>query len=91
MLLFKMLKNFYLRNLSASINVNMAFHEHFEEQNWKTPRLKTLRSLPCLHTNILKSYSLLLDYININFDHGNYKRIATRRKATENIPMYSVT
>ena len=61
--------------LSASNDISMIFQETVEERNSKFPHFKTLLSLTCLHTNALKFYSLLLNFINFTILYGNYKEI----------------
>ena len=64
-------------NLSASNDVSMIFLGTVEEQNSKFPHFKTSLSLTCLHTNALKFYSLLLNFVKITIQYGNYEEIPT--------------
>ena len=61
--------------LSASNDISMIFLGTVEERNSKFPHFKTLLSLTCLHTNALKFYSLLLNFINFTIYYENYKEI----------------
>ena len=64
-------------NLSASNDVRMIFQGTVEERNWKFPNFKTLLSLTCLHTNTLNFYSLLLIFVKITIQYGNYREISS--------------
>ena len=66
--------------LSASNDVRMIFQGNVEERNWKFPHFKILLSLTCLHTNALKFYSLLLNFINFTILYGNCKEIFSWRE-----------
>ena len=61
--------------LSASNEVSMMFQGTVEERNSKFPHFKTLLSLTCLHTNALKFYSLLINFINFISYCENYEEI----------------
>ena len=77
--------------LSASNNIGMIFQGTVEERNKKFPHFKTLLSLICLHTNALKFYSLLFNFVKITIQYGNYKEIPSWKETTENLRMHSVT
>ena len=66
--------------LSASNDIRMIFQGTVEERYWKFPHLKILLSLTCLHTNDLKFYSLLLNFINFTFQYGNYREFLSRKE-----------
>ena len=66
--------------LSASNDVRMIFQGTVEERNKKFPHFKTLLSLTCLHTNALKFHSLLLKFVKIIIQYGNYKEIPSWKK-----------
>ena len=59
--------------LSASNDISMIFQGAVEERNTKFPHFKTLLSLTCLHTNTLKFYSLLYNFIKLTIYYENYK------------------
>ena len=61
--------------LSASNDISMIFQGTVEERNPKFPHFKTLLSLTCLHTNTLKFYSLLFNFIKFTIYDGNYEEI----------------
>ena len=61
--------------LSASNDISMIFQVTVEERNSKFPHFKTLLSLTCLHSNTLKFYSLLLNFINFTIYYENNKEI----------------
>ena len=61
--------------LSASNDNSMIFQGTVEEWNKKIPHFKTLLSLTCLHTNALKFYLVILNFVKILFQYGNYKEI----------------
>ena len=62
-------------NLSASNEISMIFQGIVEERNSKIPHFKNLLSSTCLHTNALKFYSLLLNFVKITTQSRNYKEI----------------
>ena len=64
--------------LSASNDISMIFLGTFEERNSKFPHFKTLLSLTCIHTNALKFYSLLINFINFTIYYENYKEIPSQ-------------
>ena len=66
--------------LSASNNISMIFQETVEERNWKFPQFKILLSLTCLHSNTLKFYSLLLNFVKFTIQYGNYEEIPSRKE-----------
>ena len=67
-------------NLSASNNISIIFQGTVEQRNWKFPHFKILLSLTCVHSNTLKFYSLLLNFMNFTFQYGNYKDFPSRRE-----------
>ena len=64
-----------LMSLTASIEVNMIFEGFVEERNWKLPHSKTLLSLTCVHTNTIKFYSVLFNFIEFTIQYGNCNEI----------------
>ena len=66
-----------LMKLSASNDISMIFQGTVEERNSKFPHFKTLLSLTCLHTNTLKFYSLLFNFIKFTIYYGNYEKISS--------------
>ena len=68
-----------LMKLSASNDISMIFQGTVEERNSKFPHFKTLLSLTCLHTNTLKFYSLLFNFIKFIFYYENYEEIPSWR------------
>ena len=73
--------------LSASNDISMIFQGTVEERNSKFPHSKTLLSLTCLHTNTLKFYSLLFNFIKFTSYYGNYEKFPAEKKTTENLHM----
>ena len=63
--------------LSASNDISMIFQGTVEERNSKFPHFKTLLSLTCLHTNALKFYSVLLNFVTFTIQYGNYREISS--------------
>ena len=51
------------------------FKEPLRNETEKIPHFETLLSLTCLHTNTLKFYSLLLDFVKFTIKYGDYKEI----------------
>ena len=66
--------------LSASNDISMIFQGTVEERNSKFLHFKTLVSLTCLHTNALKFYSLLLNFVKITIQYKNYEKIPCWKK-----------
>ena len=66
--------------LSARNDISMIFQGTVEERNWKFPHFKTLLSLTCLHTNTLKFYSLLINFVKVTFQYRNYKGFPSRKE-----------
>ena len=56
----------------------MIFQGTFEERNQKFRHFKILLSLTCVHTNALKFYSLLLNFVKLTFQYENYKEFPSR-------------
>ena len=67
-------------NLPASNDMRMIFQGTVEERNWKILHFKILLSLTCLHTNALKFYSLLLNFVKFTIQYGNYEEIPSRKE-----------
>ena len=78
-----------LMKLSASNDISMIFQGTVEERNSKFPHFKTLLSLTCLHTNTLKFYSILLNFIKFTIYYGKYEEITDEKKTKENLHMKS--
>ena len=66
--------------LSASNDISMIFQGTVEERNKKFPLFKILLSLTCLHTNALKFYSPLLNFVRVTIQYGNYRDISSWRE-----------
>ena len=66
--------------LSASNDISMIFQGTVEERNSKFPHFKILLSLTCVHSNTLKFYSTILNFINFTFQCGNYKEFPSHRE-----------
>ena len=58
-------------NNDSAGNINSDTHD----SNKKFSHFETLLSLTCLHTNALKSYSLLPNFVKITIQNRNYKEI----------------
>ena len=71
-----------LMKLSASNDISMIFQGTVEERNSKFLHFKTLLSLTCLHTNTLKFYSLLFNFIKFTIYYENYKEIPSLTERT---------
>ena len=77
--------------LSASKDISMILQGTVEERNSKVPHLKTLLSLTCLHTNALKFYSLLLNFIILPFTADTATEFLPEKKVTERFRIFPVT
>ena len=82
---FTCLINLLRTNYNFDEFVCQQWHQHDISRNrWgtklKVSSFKILLSLTCVHSNTLKFYSLLLNFINLTFQCGNYKEFPSRRE-----------